>query len=157
MAQVPKVKRGDAITAEWANALRDAIVGGRVNAGMMQGIMAEVLSLLAPERFSLGKIKGVNLSGTPVSGAYFPSGVTYQVKGIGKLGIDEPAMVPYYGREVRNDEARVYPARVNDTVMIERDVDDEGTAHARLMLFSGCEVVARKRCGTSGAGGGGGA
>jgi len=151
---IPAVRPGDVMSAEWAERVRaaiEALGGGDVPGNLMQSVIAGVLAALAPERFIPVKIMAVNIAtggggGSAVDGAYWPSDVRYDLRGIAKPGINLTAQTPWYGREVRNDEARVYPARVGDTALIELEYDGEGTHRARLMLLPGSEVVARKRC-----------
>ncbi len=154
MATVRRVNTGDPITAAWANELADAVrdqAGGLLGGDLGKNVLALAALLQDPDRFVAVKIKAVRLTGAGIDDAYFPSAVRYQVEGIRRPGILEDNLVPFYGREVEDDEARVYPAKVGMTAFLERDVVEEGPGDirviARLMLLPGAERVARKRCG----------
>lgn len=151
----PNVSPGDAIRADWANQVNDAlrvIGGGREIPGpMMTRIMAAMLAAIAPERFIPVRITAVNTSGTPVTTiqgpCWWPSEVTYGYIGIERSGVTGTNKTPFYGRPVKGDSRRIYPASVGMTGFIERYNDGEGRSLARFGLMDGCEIVAVKRCG----------
>jgi hypothetical protein len=149
---IAPVRPGDPLEAAWAESVREAVQklsGGRVPAGLMAAIVAGVRAAGAESRFVYARIVAVSIApgASGIDGAYLPSAVTYSVRGIDHPGIDLTGVSPWYGRPVRNDEARIYPARVHDTCLVEKSVDIEGTVTPRLMLLPGCEVVARRTCG----------
>ena len=148
------LQTGEPITAAWiadlvaaVNALSEQL--GRAGGGKVAdaAVLAGVLG--SPDEFILCRIVEVELS--PAAGpgpAYLPSTVTYRVKGIRRPGIDLAGLTPVFGRPVRMDEARIYPASIDTVCYIVRTPARAGTGghDAELMLLPDSEVVARRRC-----------
>lgn len=75
-----------------------------------------------------------------------PSQVFYWAQAISNSAAKIERERPFYGQDVHNDEARVWPAQVDMDCFIVRGIDEEGARYGRLMLLPGSEVVARRPC-----------
>lgn len=170
--RVQKIPAGQAITAGWIAALVDTVnaladsVGGDGGGGGAGGSTAATLAAMAggiggAPPLLIGARIGEVVKDTsvgpagqraPVNGSYWPSQVKYVIAGIGAVNMPQTPLTPFYGRPVRGDEARIYPAAEGALCFIERYPDpDAGNAiTVRLYLLPGSpggEVVARRRCG----------
>lgn len=149
---------GEPITAAWAAMVVDELDRLSREASLRSAgnpvLEAMVLSLtsLEPSVFVAARIMDVRLSGAGVSGpsgtAYLGSQVSYRIRGIRRGGIDLDNQFPVYGRPVRGDEARIYPALQGMVCFIVRSpaATGAGGTDAQLMLLPGSEVVARRSC-----------
>lgn len=158
---------GDPITANFLNGIINAINAidtGTGAAGPIAASLAAVLSVIEPDIFVPVRIIRTRAGGTPIqefdntqpprqiTNTYFPSFVSYDVKAL-RAPWEVEDIAPSFGRDVRNDEARVYPARtgliafmIRAPKMRESDGEALGKYSADLMLLPGSEVVARRRC-----------
>lgn len=157
---------GEPITAAWAkvvvdelNRLEGLLGGGGSGRANSQVLDALALATIAgdPDVFVMSRIIDVRLTGSGVAAsgglAYFPSQVRYHVRGVRRAGIDLDNLAPVYGRPVKGDESRIYPAGVGTVCFIVRSpaAAGAGGVDAQMMLLPDCEVVARKRCDGGGA------
>lgn len=146
--------------------------GGGAGAGLLGGaallalaaqepdalIWVRVVEVHVPEVFvgppENAGLLGVNADGpTGRTAAFWPSTVTYRVKGIRRTAIDEDLVQPAvgFGRPVNGDAARIHPVLVNTVGVYLRmpgPVDGNGAPTVTSVLgfpFEG-EIIARKRC-----------
>lgn len=156
-----KYSRGEALTAESVNAIfaeldeLRALLMGRGGKSNEQGALALAFSAIDPDLFVPCRMTDVRLVGegfaAPGGLAFWPSQVSYRIVGIRRGGIDLDNMVPVYGRPVRGDETRLYPASVGMVCVLVRSpaADDSGEIDSQLMLLPDSEIVARRLCTTS--------
>lgn len=174
IGSMPRIARGEEITAAFLNRLAEGIDAGRGGGASSGGedllrraVMAAV-AMLAPggEGIVWCRIRHVRFRGDLLPDAAvtratvgLPSEFTYDYFGIGRPGIEETNAAPVYGRPVVNDEALVHPALPGMACIVLRLPTGEVARPmgGELWLIEGSEVAARRRCGTAvGAPGGGG-
>lgn len=143
--------RGDEIFASFLNEITGRIQ--RLEQLQMNPVAA-VFAALPPDQLIQCRMIGRRFNGTllpaGVMNPAVPSEITYDYVGIGQPSITRTNAPPVYGREVRNDECLIYPAPegvVCYLVMSPRAGTESGRL-GELMLLPGCEVPARRRCGT---------
>lgn len=174
---IQRINPGQRITAAWLNSIVDAINGMAVSGGgdpSLLGVesssLALMLTALMPSMFVPCRIVAVRrnsdivcelevgMTPVPISSAEIPSSITYDLKATHEAWrVDD--VTPVYGREVRGDEARIYPAQCGMVAVYVRSValrsspsQQPGRPVGQLMLLPGSEVVARRRCPPSGTG-----
>lgn len=149
---LPRINRDDVITADYLNQLAAAIEQAMDPSGG-DGMVMRALASLRREDLVQCRIKAVRFDhdiippGPDVPD--YPSLWTYDYIGIGRAGVKEEDATPVYGRPVRNDEAKIYPARVGMVCYLVRAPNGAGTYAGELMLLPDSEVPARRRCGGS--------
>lgn len=156
LQRVPALRRGDPIGEAWIGQLV-ATVNGLVDAargGATANAQAELLAIVGaaqpPGRAAWARITAVDVdagaAGLPgAPGAHFPDDIRYTAVELGRPEAEMGPAYPDFGRPVRNNEARVYPAAVGDLCLILKDPGG-GVIRPRLMLLPGSEVVARRKC-----------
>lgn len=146
---VPTPQRGQPLTAEF---LESVVARIERLEQTVRDPVAAVFAAMPSQELVQCRIVKRRFDGDPLADtaepAEAPSRFTYDVRGIRRgAALRLQGLTPVYGREVRNDEALVYPARVGQVCYIVRSPAD-GTAGlvGELMLLPGCEVPARRRC-----------
>lgn len=167
---IPQINPGQRITAAWLNEIVDAINAGLSGQqpGIGRSFLNEALSLALvaalPELFEPVRIirvkRGQDVLQTmevgqplrPILSPEWPTQVTYDVTSI-RRGWSVESVTPTYGRPVRGNEAKVYPASAGMLAVYVRgpkfrDEQNEqrGKIEAQLMLLPGSEVVYRRQC-----------
>lgn len=158
------VRAGDEVLASRWNALVDELDrrGGGAGGAQLGNVIAHLLTALMPQRFQVCLITERVLTGdgkvNPDTGrtAYLRENIRYKGQGVDAPGVrfDESTDV-HYGAPTREGEMLIYPAEVGSTCILERYVDEEGTAKSRLYVMTGVEgeALAFRTCtGGSGAG-----
>jgi hypothetical protein len=160
---VPLINPGEPIRASWLNELVGAVnaaAGGGGRDSSIEAALALALSAFYGDLFVPVRIMRVLVAGqavqtwtqgatvAPITTTSLPSAVSYDVRGIRRGFVIENRQ-PIYGRPVRNDEARIYPASAGLVALVERSPrggNQAGRAHGNLMLLPGSEIVARRPC-----------
>jgi hypothetical protein len=143
---------GEPLRAARLNELVDGINGATPTRPrtIIDSAVAETISALSPNDLIQCRIVTVNAPGAGAN-SELPSDVRYTVRGIGQTGIVLVGVYPKYGRPVRGNEARIWPARVDDICYIVRRPTSERKVVGELMLLPGSEVLAFRTCGGAGA------
>lgn len=153
MAELRDLNPGDVITAEWLNALKALAEGrsqaspGKAAAGEQAAGVARALAAIKPDEWVQCRITRLIAPGGGLVPEW-PSNVRYDLIGIGRPGIVLTNQTPVFGRPVKGDEAKIWPAPVGTICYIVRSpaIDNSGAIVAQLVLLDGSEVVARRMC-----------
>lgn len=169
---VQPINVGEKIRASWLNEIVEAVnagaTPGRSGENSVLAALGLVLTALDPKLFVPVRIMVTRLGHEPlqtfnnelpprpINTAYTPSTISYDVKALRSGWLVED-IAPTFGRDVRNDEALIYPAHTGLVAFMIRAVkmreapgQQLGEYTADLMLLPGSEVVARRRCPTGG-------
>lgn len=144
---IPAPARGEGITAAFLQSL-----SARIERLERNGVdpVAAVFAALPSDEFVQCRIVKRRFMGDPIADdaepAEVPSAFTYDIRGV-RRNLVRTGLTPIYGREVRSDECRVYPALVGQVCYFVRSPGGGGGGlQGELMLLPGCEVPARRRC-----------
>lgn len=156
---LPRIRPGEVITAEFLNTLAAAIERSLRGVEAEAGGVAAVLAALRRDELVQARLKRVRFLGDPgptgqgTTMPSLPSEISYDAVAVGRPGIALSGATPIYGRPVRNDEIRIYPALVGMVCYIVRSPRNDGTGQrGELMLLPGSEVQAFRPCPAGGAG-----
>lgn len=145
------VAPGEAVRADDWNRMLAAVVGlYAARAPRRDDLPDPVRAVKLAQRLMIGVVAEVVLTGTPIDGAYLPSGTKYvfvaaDVPSI-RLGAPGVGVLPDYGRPVRGNEARIYPQPVDSIVLLLRMNDAESPGGVRTYSCVLGEQVARRLC-----------
>lgn len=149
---VRSFRPGDRLAASDMNAIVGALgdLRKRIDEGdseMVARLVAAALAALGADWLLPVKISAVHVTGTPIGGASLPSEVKYSYVAFYRPNLIKEQQTPVYGRPVKNDEARIYPATRGMVAVVVKNLNGDGTPRPELMLLPGSEVVARRTCG----------
>lgn len=165
-SSIRRINPGEPITADWLNGLLAGLErlsgqsqgGVRLDAATLSAVVQQVLATIDPDNEPRVIITAVyqppagpgpmDSIATPNGLASWPSTVFYDYIGFKRGGISGTMAAPAFGRPVKGNESRVYPAPVGSLAVVLRHPDAAGVVTPRFGFRWDREVVARRLCGS---------